>query len=162
MYSNGHVQLQQYMLTYSAYTAIQTPLWWRLVSSTLQAVMFFFTALLIIRRDVSRQHWISLGSIIIYVRDTPQLRGKERDQFLCNRIPNCKTPLHRVAVRLLTRLSLPHSQVGQAVQNNLYNTTLRSLKRSCTPCFTSCKLTFFKAVLFFFFPPHTTKYIKPP
>jgi len=123
---------------------------------------FFSTALLIIRRDASRQHWISLGSIIIYVRDTPQLRGKERDQFLCNRIPNCKTPLHRVAVRLLTRLSLPHSQVGQAVQNNLYNTTLRSLKRSCTPCFTSCKLTFFKAVLFFFFPPHTTKYIKPP
>lgn len=118
----------------------------------------FFTALLIIHRDASRQRWISLGSIIIYVRDTLQLRGKERNQLLCNRIPNCKTPLHRLAVHFLSHLDLPRSQVGQTVQNNLYNTTLRSLKRSCTPCFTSCKLTFFKAVLFCF--PHTTKYIK--
>lgn len=115
---NVSVRVQQYLLTNSACTAIKTTTWWRLLSSTLQAVyvfFFFFTALLIIHRDTSRQHWISLGSIIIHVRDTRQLRGKERDQLLCSTKPYCKTPLHRVAVHFLTHLSLPRSQVEQTV-----------------------------------------------
>lgn len=125
------------------------------MSSTHQAVNVFFPALQIIHRcvstcDFSRQH--------NHVMDTLQLRGKNvTNQCLSNRtLPNCRTPLRNIAGHFLTHFYQASSQVGLLVPNNLYNTTLRSLQRSCTPCFTSCKSTYFKAVVFPYHKVHKT------